>query len=151
LAGRPAGLYGRDPDVPTMRSADGNTVPYPYPMKSFASSVLKNRNRIMPVVLPLAMVGATTAALMALDVFLDTERLVFGYLVPTTLAAIAYGSLTGTFTAIVSAVCAAYFLYPPTFALWIDNRLHVVELVIFAALALTASYIVGRMANWRQD
>lgn len=116
-------------------------------MKSFTASVLKNRARIMPVALPLVLVGATTLLLVAIDVYLDTELLVFGYLVPTTLAAVAYGSLAGTFTAIVSALCASYFLYPPTFALWIDNRLHVVELVIFAALALAASYIVGCMAE----
>jgi K+-sensing histidine kinase KdpD len=116
-------------------------------MKSLAASVLRNRARIMPVALPLILVAATTGVLMVLDIFLDTERLVFGYLVPTTLAAIAYGSMAGTFTAIISAVCAVYFLYPPTFALWIDDRLHAVELIVFAVLALAASHIVGRMSD----
>jgi K+-sensing histidine kinase KdpD len=105
----------------------------------------------MPVAVPLLLAGATTALLMAIDIYVDTELLVFGYLAPTTLAAVAYGSLAGTSTAIVSALFAAYFLYPPTFALWIDNRLHVVELIIFAALALAASYIVGCMTIWRRD
>lgn len=113
--------------------------------------MLRHRTRIVPVVLPLLMVGATTALLMVVDIYVDTELLVFGYLVPTTLAAIAFGSLAGTFAAIVSALCAAYFFYPPTFAIWIDNRLHVVELIIFAALALAASYIVGSMVIWRRD
>jgi K+-sensing histidine kinase KdpD len=121
------------------------------PMKLFAASVLRRHSRITPVVLPIVMVAVTTAVLIGLDVFLDTERLVFGYLVPTTLAAVAYGSMAGTFTAIVSAVCAAYFIYPPTFNLWIDNRLHVVELLLFAVLALAASFIVGRMKVWRHD
>jgi K+-sensing histidine kinase KdpD len=135
----------------TMRIARGKTVRHARPMKSFTASVLRHRSRITPVVLPLVMVAATTAVLMVLDVFLDVERLVFGYLVPTTLAAVAFGSLAGTFTAIVSAVCAAYFIYPPTFVLWIDDRLHVIELLLFAALALTASFIVGRMKVWRHD
>jgi K+-sensing histidine kinase KdpD len=151
LGALPAGLYGCGPDVPARQSARGKAIRHPHPMKSFATSVLKHRARIMPVILPLAMVGATTALLMAIDIYVDTELLVFGYLVPTTLAAVAYGSLAGTFSAIVSALCAAYFLYPPTFALWIDNRLHVVELIIFAALALAASYIVGCMSAWRRD
>lgn len=112
-------------------------------MKSLA--VLKNPSRLAPVAVPMIMVAATTAVLVGLDVFLDTEKLVFGYLVPTTLAAVAYGSLTGTLTAIVSALCAVYFLYPPTFAMWIENPLHDAELAIFAALALAASHIVGRM------
>ena len=105
----------------------------------------------MPIIVPLALVALTTAFLMFLDIFLDTERLVFGYLVPTTFAAIAYGSMVGTFTAIVSALCAAYFIYPPTFTLWIENPLHVVELIVFAVLAFAASHIVGHFSHGRDD
>lgn len=112
---------------------------------------VKTPARLVPVAVPLVLVAVTTGVLLTLDVFLDTERLVFGYLVPTTLAAVAYGSLIGTFTAIISAVCATYFFYPPTFAIWIEKPLNAVELVIFAALALAASHIVGRLGDHRRD
>jgi K+-sensing histidine kinase KdpD len=121
------------------------------PMKRFAFALLKKPSRLAPIGVPLILVAVTTVILLTLDIFLDSETLVFGYLVPTTLAAVAYGSLTGTFTAVVSAVCAAYFLYPPIFVIWVEKPLHAVELVIFAVLALAASHIVGRMGEQRRD
>jgi K+-sensing histidine kinase KdpD len=120
-------------------------------MKSLTLAALKDPARIAPVAVPLILVAITTVVLITLDNFLDTERLVFGYLVPTTLAAVAYGSLTGTFTAIISALCAAYFIYPPTFTVWIENPLHALELAIFSILALAASYILGRLTHRRHD
>lgn len=121
------------------------------PMKWSTFTPVKTPARLAPVVVPLALVAVTTGVLLTLDVFLDTERLVFGYLVPTTLAAVAYGSLIGTLTAVASAVCAAYFFYTPTFTIWIEKPLNVVELLIFAALALAASHIVGRLGDRRHD
>jgi two-component system sensor histidine kinase KdpD len=121
------------------------------PMKWFAIAPVKKPTRLAPILVPLVMVAVTTGVLLTLDIFLDTERLVFGYLVPTTLAAVAYGSLIGTFTAIASALCAAYFFYPPIFTIWVEKPLHAVELFIFAALALAASHIVGGLSDRRRD
>lgn len=120
-------------------------------MKRFLISTAKRPSRLAPIALPLVLVGLTTVALMALEIYVDAQRLIFFYLVPTTLVAVAYGSTAGTFTAIVSALTAAYFIYPPTFTLFVEDPLHDIELAFFAVLAFAASHIVGQMSAWRND
>lgn len=120
-------------------------------MKRFLSSTAKRPSRLAPIALPLVLVGVTTAVLMMLEIYVDARRLIFFYLVPTTLVAVAYGSTAGTLTAIVSALTAAYFIYPPTFALLVEDPLHDIELAFFVVLALAASHIVGQMSAWRDD
>ena len=94
---------------------------------------------IAPVAGSLGAVALTTAILMALDARLEAQHLVLGYLLPTTLIAILYGSTIAFVTSAASSVAAAYFLFPPKFSLFIASPLHIAELGFFILLAVIAS------------
>jgi K+-sensing histidine kinase KdpD len=100
-----------------------------------------------PVVVPLLLVAATTGVLYLLDVFLDPEHLIFGYLVPTTLIAIAYGSTAAMLASIGGVILAAYLLYAPSLSFFVKEPLHLAELVVFTLLALAASQVVARITH----
>jgi K+-sensing histidine kinase KdpD len=111
------------------------------------ATVSKWASRAAPVVVPLVLVAITTGILFVLDIYLDPEHLIFGYLVPTTLIAIGYGSTAAMLTTIAGVVCAAYFLYPPTFSLYLTEPLHIAELVFFTVLAVAASQVVAKITS----
>jgi K+-sensing histidine kinase KdpD len=94
---------------------------------------------IAPVAGSLGAVLLTTAILLVLDAQLEAQHLVIGYLIPTTVIAILYGSTLAFVTSAVSSVAAAYFLFPPKFSLYIANPLHIAELGFFILLAVIAS------------
>jgi K+-sensing histidine kinase KdpD len=100
-----------------------------------------------PVVVPLALLAITTGVLFVLDILLDPEHLIFGYLVPTTLIAIGYGSRAAMLATIGGVILAAYFLYEPTFSFFIKEPLHLAELAFFTLLALAASQVVAKVSN----
>ena len=115
------------------------------------SSARKWLSWAAPVLVPLVLLAITTAILFVLDVFLDPEHLIFGYLVPTTLIAIAYGSTAAMLTSIAGVILAAYFLYEPTFTLLIRDPLHIAELAFFTLLALAASQVVAKITHDKRD
>ena len=115
------------------------------------STASKWASRAAPVVVPLVLVAITTGVLFVLDIYLDPEHLIFAYLVPTTLIAIAYGSTAGMLASIAGVICAAYFLSPPTFSLYVVEPLHVAELVFFTVLAVAASQVVAKITDDRPD
>lgn len=118
---------------------------------TFAPTVSKWFSWAAPVVVPLTLLAITTSVLFVLDIYLDPEHLIFGYLVPTTLIAIGYGSTAAMLTTIGGVVCAAYFLYPPVFSLYIADPLHIGELVFFTLLALAASQVIAKISDGPQD
>jgi len=101
-----------------------------------------------PVVVSTAMVASTTAILLAIYLLQQPEHLVFGYLIPITAVAARYGSVPAIATAVVSDICAAYFLYPPDFSIYVTDPLQVAELVFFAVLVLPMSQFIG---GWADD
>jgi len=50
-------------------------------------------------------------------------------------------------TAIVSDLCAAYFLYPPDFSIYIADPLQVAELSFFSLMVLAISQFIGGFAD----
>ena len=118
---------------------------------TFASTVSKWLSWAAPIAVPLVLLAITTAVLFVLDIYLDPEHMIFGYLVPTTLIAIGYGSTAAMLTTIGGVICAAYFLYPPTFSLYIADPLHVTELVFFTLLALAASQVIVKIGDGPRD
>ena len=94
---------------------------------------------MVPIAGSLGAVLLTTGILMILDARLEAQHLVIGYLVPTTVIAILYGSTLAFVTSAVSSVAAAYFLFPPKFSLYIASPLHIAELGFFILLAVIAS------------
>jgi len=95
----------------------------------------------------LALVAMTTSLLWLLKAQLQQEHLIFIYFVPTTLIAIRYGSISAMGVTLASGFAAAYFLYPPQFSFLINNPLDLMELGLFALLALLASQVVAGFAH----
>jgi K+-sensing histidine kinase KdpD len=92
-------------------------------------------------------VALTTGILLAIYLALQPEHLIFGYLIPITFVAVRYGSMPAIVTAVVSDVCAAYFLYPPDFSIYISQPLHMAELSFFSLLVLATSQFIGGFAD----
>ena len=73
--------------------------------------MLKIRSMIKPVIMSLIAVAITTAVLMAIDARLQPRHLMIGYLLPVTLIAMRYGSISAVLTATASGLAAAFFCY----------------------------------------
>jgi K+-sensing histidine kinase KdpD len=102
---------------------------------------------LIPVSASLLSVAATTALLSAFEIIVAPDHLIFGYMVPVSFITIRFGNMPAMLTSIVSVVGAAVFLYPPYFAIYVANPLHIAELVFFCLLALAASQIVGKLGE----
>ena len=102
---------------------------------------------IAPVVVSLAAVLLTTVALFILDSYLAAEHLVLGYLLPTVLIAIYYGSTTAVLASFASGLAAAYVLFPPKFSFYVANPLHIAELGFFMLLAVIASKAISVLTD----
>jgi K+-sensing histidine kinase KdpD len=106
-----------------------------------------SRRWVGPFLVAAALVALTTAILLAMYLALQAEHLIYGYLIPTTFVAVRYGSVPAIVTAVVSDVCAAYFLYPPDFSIYIADPLQVAELSFFSLLVLPTSQFIGGFAD----
>jgi len=89
----------------------------------------------------------TTFVLLAIHTYLPPEDLVLGYLLPTIIIAMHYGSTVAVFTSFISGLAAAYFLFSPKFSFYIVDPLNVAELGFFFLLAVTASKAVAPPAG----
>jgi two-component system, OmpR family, sensor histidine kinase KdpD len=96
-----------------------------------------------PLLVALFAILVTSAALLAVDRFLDAKSLIFVYLLPTVVMAIHYGSTVAVLTSFVSGLAAAYFFFPPKFSFYIADPLNVAELGFFLLLAVIASKAVA--------
>jgi K+-sensing histidine kinase KdpD len=101
---------------------------------------------IGPAAMCFALVLVTTLLLSAIDRFVPTEHLMLGYLLPTILVAVYFGSTLAVLTSFASGLAAAYFLLPPKFSFYIDDPLHIAELGFTIVLAVIASKVVGAIA-----
>jgi K+-sensing histidine kinase KdpD len=102
--------------------------------------------RVGPVLICCAAVLFTTLLLSTIDRFVPTEHLMLGYLLPTILAAIYFGSTLAVLTSFGSGLAAAYFLLPPKFTFYIDDPVHIAELGFTIMLAVIASRVVASLA-----
>jgi K+-sensing histidine kinase KdpD len=102
---------------------------------------------LTPVAICVAAVLVTSIVLYTLNSYLATQHLVLGYLLPTILIAIYYGSTFAVLTSFASGLAAAYFLFPPTFSFYIADTIHVAELGFFLLLASIASKAVSVLTD----
>jgi two-component system, OmpR family, sensor histidine kinase KdpD len=100
-----------------------------------------------PALVATVLVALTTGILLWIYLALQPEHLIFGYLIPITFVAVRYGSMPAVVTAVVSDICAAYFLYPPDFSIYIAQPLHMAELSFFSVLVLATSQFIGGFAD----
>jgi K+-sensing histidine kinase KdpD len=98
---------------------------------------------LTPAVICVAAVAVTSVVLYAINSYLAAQHLVLGYLLPTILIAVYYGSTFAVFTSFASGLAAAYVLFPPTFSFYIADSMHVAELGFFLLLASIASKAVS--------
>ena len=102
---------------------------------------------IRPVGLCFAAVLVATSVLSTIDSFVPTEHLMLGYLLPTILVAIYFGSTLAVLTSFAGGLSAAYFLLPPKFSFYVDDPVHIAELGFTILLAVIASKVVGALAS----
>jgi K+-sensing histidine kinase KdpD len=100
-----------------------------------------------PVLVAAALVALTTGILLSIYLALQPQHLIFGYLIPITFVAVRYGSWPAIMTAAASDFCAAYFLYPPDFSIYISDPLQMAELSFFSVLVLATSQFIGGFAD----
>jgi len=100
-----------------------------------------------PVLVAATLVALTTWILLSIYLASQSEHLIFGYLIPITFVAVRYGSVPAIATTVVSDLCAAYFLYPPDFSIYIADPLQMAELSFFSLLVLATSQFVGGFAD----
>ena len=80
---------------------------------------------IGPVAICFALVLVTTLLLSTIDSSVPTEHIMLGYLLPTILVAIYFGSTLAVLTSFASGLFAAYFLLPPKFSFYVDDSVHI--------------------------
>jgi K+-sensing histidine kinase KdpD len=93
-----------------------------------------------------ALILVTTLLLSTIDRFVPTEHPMLGYLLPTILVAIYFGSTLAVLASFASGLAAAYFLLPPKFSFHIDDPLHIAELGFTIVLAVIGSKVIGVLA-----
>jgi K+-sensing histidine kinase KdpD len=97
---------------------------------------------VTPILVAFAAVLLATSVLLAVDSYLAPDHLVLGYLLPTVVIAMHYGSTLAVVTSFTSGIAAAYFLFPPKLSFYIADPLHIAELGFFLLLAVIASKAV---------
>ena len=102
---------------------------------------------IRPVGLCFAAVLITSLVLSTIDSFVPSEHLMLGYLLPTILVAIYFGSTLAVPASFAGGLSAAYFLLSPKFSFYIDDPVHIAELGFTILLAVIASKVVGALAS----
>src|SRR5258708_507094 len=106
-----------------------------------------SKRLVGPVLVAVALVALNTGILLAIYLAWQPGHLIFGYLIRITFVAVRYGGVRPMATAIVSDLCAAYFLYPPDFSIYIADPLQVAELSFFSLLVLATSQFIGGFAD----
>jgi K+-sensing histidine kinase KdpD len=100
-----------------------------------------------PVLVAFAAVLLATFVLLAIDSYLAPDHLVLGYLLPTIVIAMHYGSTLAVVTSFASGIAAAYFLFPPKLSFYISDPQNIAELGFFLLLAVIASKAVAVLTD----
>jgi K+-sensing histidine kinase KdpD len=100
-----------------------------------------------PVLVACAALLLTTLVLLAVDSYLAPDHLVLGYLLPTVVIAMHYGSTLAVISSFAGGIAATYFLFPPKLSFFIADPLHVGELGFFLLLAIIASKAVAAITD----
>lgn len=102
-------------------------------------------NNFSRVAVSLALVAATTAALLILVPALNLNRVTISYLFPILIAATWFGRVAAVSSAVASTLALAFFFYPPRYALYVADPEHVVDLVVFTSVALLTSHLASEL------
>src|SRR5262245_30584438 len=93
---------------------------------------------IVTILLVSLLLKEAQAYLTAFHIRDDPEDLALAYILPTIFITLLFGSNIGLLSVLIGGLAAAYFIYPPDFNFQIDTPEHLVELVFFLMLSVTA-------------
>jgi two-component system sensor histidine kinase KdpD len=99
------------------------------------------RPMIYPVALALVAVAATTAAIAAVNQFVDLGSVGIIYLVPVLFAALRLGLVPALIAATTSVAASAFFFYPPIYDFRVHSWEQLVDLVLFSVVAVVTSQL----------
>jgi two-component system, OmpR family, sensor histidine kinase KdpD len=116
-------------------------------LESAGTALTFRRRWMTPITVSLLLVALTTVALWLIQPQLKQQHLIFIYLVPTSLVAIRFGSISAMCVTIASSFVAAFLLYAPYFSFLVESPLDLLELALFCMLALLASQVVSGFAT----
>jgi K+-sensing histidine kinase KdpD len=103
--------------------------------------------RIAPIVVPLLIIVAVTDLLYFFKDVAHARHLVFFYLLPTAFVAMLYGSVLSMICAIDATLVAAFFLYEPTYTLYVTDPREAGELFLFALTGLIGAKCTAELAR----
>ncbi len=98
----------------------------------------------------LLLVVATTLIVCAAAAVVDAHYLIALYLVPISFAMLRSGFAQGLVAVLLSALAVAFFFYEPIYSFNVADPEELVELVIFAILAVVIAYLVTVLRDLRQ-
>jgi two-component system sensor histidine kinase KdpD len=93
---------------------------------------------------------ATTLVISASEPLLDAHYSVVLYLVPIVFAMLRLGFAYSLVIVLLSAFAASFFIYEPLYSFRIADPEELVELVIFAILAVVIAYLAAVLRDLRQ-
>jgi two-component system sensor histidine kinase KdpD len=96
------------------------------------------------------LVAAITLIIYASATVLDPHYLIVLYLVPVVLAMWRSGFAQSLVVVLLSALAVAFFFYEPLYSFRVADPEELVELVIFAILAVVIAYLVTVLRDLRQ-
>lgn len=103
------------------------------------------REHGVPALIGFVAVTIVTAIMMAYSEYFVRDHLIFFYLLPVAGIAMIFSSTPAVVTSVIAVFGAAFFLFPPIFSFRVDERLQLVELFMFAVLAVIASKASSRL------
>jgi two-component system, OmpR family, sensor histidine kinase KdpD len=98
----------------------------------------------------LLLVAATTLIIYAAATLLDAHYLIVLYLVPIVFAMLRSGFVQGLVVVLLSALAMSFFFYEPVYSFNVADAEELVELVIFAILAVVIAYLVTVLRDLRR-
>jgi two-component system sensor histidine kinase KdpD len=96
------------------------------------------------------LIAATTLIICAAASLLDAHYLIVLYLVPIVFAMLRSGFAQGLVVVVVCALAIAFFFYEPIYSFYVADPEELVELVIFAILAVAIAYLVTVLRDLRR-
>jgi two-component system, OmpR family, sensor histidine kinase KdpD len=101
--------------------------------------------KLYPIPAAVALIAATTGALIVLHGFITGDHVTLVYLVPVMICAAQWG-LASALVATIAAVAAAdFFFYPPLYTFNIDDPRDLIDLILFSCVAAVTSELAARL------
>jgi len=93
----------------------------------------------------LLLIAGTTAALMVLNPFLGVKHIAIVYLIPVVISATRWGTPAALVAVIGGLACRDFFFYPPLCTFVIDDPQQILDLILFAFVAVTTGYLATNL------